>query len=365
MKRLIIATFLIFLAVVAGILLIRNKKPDTNITAQTTRVGVLLPGACEDGSFCQTHYDALNAVKDELNLEIIYREFVPEDETCYHTILELVEGERCDVIIAASFGYGEFEAAVADMYPKVCFLYATGTRNRSNMASYMGRMYQARYLSGIVAGMRTETGEIGYVAAFPISEVIRGINAFTLGVHSVRPDAVIHVEYCNSWIDDAGAGKASRDLFKKYPIDVVAMHTNSLQPHIEAEKRGIWSVGYNMDNASKFPNGYLTACEWRWETYYHDQILSYLQGKFHGTHVWISMEDGALGLSPLTDNVVEGTAEAVKKAKARLTSRTFDVFYGPVIDNKGKVRVQEGESMSDNEMLNHFDWYVEGVYVEE
>jgi basic membrane protein A len=252
----------------------------------------------------------------------------------------------------------------AELYPDVYFLHASGTGHRSNLASFFGRMYQARYLSGIIAGMKTKTGHLGYVAAFPLPEVIRGLNAFTLGVRSVRPDAVVHVRYCQSWTDDDAAGLACARLLERHPIDVVSVHTNSLAPHREADRRGQWSLGYNLDNALAFPNTYLSACVWNWDVYYRRQIRDCLQGKFHGTHVWPGMEDGIVAISPPTNHVDARTRERVQAAYEKIRNRTFDVFYGPLKDNAGHIRVAEGESMSDTEMLNGFYWYVEGVKIE-
>jgi basic membrane protein A len=279
---------------------------------------------------------------------------------------KMIDKDGCRVIIAPSFGYGEYVKDLAAIYPEVCFLHPTGTEYLANMTSFFGRMYQVRYLSGIVAGLRSETGQIGYVAAFPIPEVIRQINAFTLGARSVAPDTEVHVVYCNSWTDDAAAKSASEELLDKYPeIDILSMHTDSLMPNYFAEERGIWSIGFNKDNAGKFPKSYLTACVWDWSDYYKSAILSWLQGKFYGRNDWVGMEDGMVSLSELTQNCAPGTGEAVDEALRRFESRSFDVFYGPVTDNTGRERVPAGESMSDDEMLNRFDWYVEGVTVEE
>ena len=364
-RRMLLIAGIILVAVILGMILIRETAVETNVTAKTTRVGLILNGPKDDASFCQTHYDSLMRIKKELNLEILCQENVPEDEACASAIDELIS-EGCCFIIGASFGYGDYLSAAADAHPDICFLHPTGTEKKTNLSSVFGRMYQARYLSGIVAGMRTKTGKLGYVAAFPFPEVIRGLNAFTLGVRSVRPDAEVTVRYCESWVDDEAAEKAGKKLFEKNPdIDVITMHTNSMKPNELAEEKGIWAVGYNMDNAERFPNSFLAACEWKWDKYYEKSILSFLQGKFHGEIEWIDMDEGIVGLSKLTQNAVPGSEEAVEEAEIRFESRTFDVFYGPITDNEGKLRVAKGESMSDDVLLNHFDWYVEGVTVEE
>ncbi len=363
MKKIIFIAFFLLFAAIAGIYQIQKSQVDTNVTAKTTKVGVLINGSRSDHSYCQAHYEALEAIKDDLNLEFVYLENVPMD--CYKDIVSLIRDKGCKIVVAISYEFGRDMMKAAEKYPDIYFFHASGVNHRKNFSSFFGRMYQARYLSGIAAGMNTKTGELGYVAAFPISEVIRGINAFTLGVRSVRPDAVVHVRYCNSWQGDEVAGEACRKLLRLYPIDVVAMHTDSLQPHREADAKGIWSVGYNIDNAAMFPDTYLTACIWRWDVYYRKQILNCLQGKFHGHHDLIDMNEDIVALSGLSSHADPETKAKVQEADEKLRTLEFDVFYGPIIDNTGYLRVDEGESLPDDEMFNRFYWYVEGVKVEE
>ena len=362
MRRGVIVAFLILVAAIAGIFHISDSQPNTDVTAKTTKVGVLLSGTCLDRSYGQTHFEALESLRGELNLEMVYREGVPSD--CYKDIVNLIQDEGCRIIVGEAYDYGPYMEVAAEAYPEVYFLHAGGTASRRNLSSFFGRMYQVRYLSGIVAGMQTQTGELGYVAAFPIPEVIRGINAFTLGVRSVRPDATVHVRYCGSWTEDAPAGTACRELMDRHPIDVVTLHTNSLQPHREADARGVWSVGYNFDNVDAFPDTYLAACVWKWNVYYRKEILSCLQGKFHGSNEWVNMEDGIVSLSAPTRHVSVEAVAKLQEANERFRSRAFDVFYGPITDNEGRIRIEAGESMSDREMLNNFKWYVEGVKIE-
>ena len=355
----------ILAAVVLGMFFIRETGVNTDVTAKTTKVGLIITGSKDDANFCETHYDALMNIKDELNLEILVKEHTPENESCLEAARELAKA-GCKVVIGASFGYSEFLMAASKEFPAVSFVHTFGSEMSDNLTSVMGRMYQARYLSGIVAGLRTNSKKLGFVAAFPNSEVICGLNAFTLGVRSVSPEAHVYVKYCNSWLDDTLAREAAEALLAAEPeIDVLSMHTNSLMPNRVAEERGIWSIGYNADNAEAFPESYLTACVWTWDPYYKEKILSALQGKFSGRVEWAGMDRGILGLSELTKNAAPGTKEAVNSAAGQFAAQTFDVFYGPVSDNEGTLRVQEGESMTDDVMLHHFDWYVEGVTVEE
>lgn len=364
MKKIIAVVACVMVVIIVGIFLINEKRENTDVTKHATKVGCLLIGSCDDNSYNQSHYEGLEKTAKSLNLHLVYKENVPTDETCLTTIEELI-AQGCEIIICNSYDFGEWALQAAEKHPEIYFYHATGVRQSKNLATYFARIYQIRYLSGIVAGLQTETNEIGYVAAIPISEVNRGINAFTLGVRSVNKDAVVHVEWSNSWTGDMAAEAAANDLIENYNIDVIAMHTDSNKVLEVAEEKGIWSIGYNIDNSALYPNSFLTAPVWQWENYYEPHILKCLQGKFKGENYWEGTSTGVVGLAPLTGNVKDGVEEAVLVQKQRLESGIFDVFYGPITDNTGKMRVEEGENLSDDALLNRFDWYVEGVIIHE
>lgn len=363
MKKVFVLAAVILIVLVGGIFVIKNYDEDTDALAGSTKVGVLLNGYKEDRNWCQSHYDGLTKTAEQLNLELICREHVTKDEVAELVDELIVCG--CEIIVANSFEFGDEIESVAKKYPEIYFFHATGIGEGKNLSSYFGRMYQIRYLCGIVAGLQTETDQIGYVAAFPISEVNRGINAFTLGVRKVNPNAKVYVRWTNSWGDDTATENATNQLLDTYEIDVLAMHTDSTRPLALAEERGVMSIGYNADNSQYYPNTYLTAAVWDWESFYTPHILRCLQGKFEGAHYWESIESGMVSLAPFSDCVKDGIAEVVEAETRRLEEGTYDVFYGPIVDSEGSVRVAEGESMTDNAMLNEFDWYVEGVVIHE
>ena len=365
MKKIAIVAAAIMAVIVAGIVFINIREADTEVTKKQTKVGVLLNGKKQDHSWGQTHYEGLEATARELNLDITYLEDVPENEACVESMEQLI-AEGCKIIVCNSFGFGEYELQVAEKHPEIYFFHATGVQEATNLSTYFGRIYQMRYLSGIVAGLQTESNEIGYVAAYDIPEVNRGINAFTLGVREVNADANVYVRWSLCWNGDEETGETTNALLAAHPdIDVLAMHTDSLAVLEIAEEKGIWSIGYNIDNSEAYPNTFLTAPVWNWENFYEPRMLECLQDKFISKHYWEGVESGVIGLAPLTGNVKAGTAEKVEAARERLESGMFDVFYGPVVDNTGVVRVQDGESMSDSAMLNDFTWFVEGVIVED
>lgn len=365
MKKIIIIIVAMVILAVTGVFLIHEHSRSTDVTRNKTKIGVILNGTIDDKTWSQSHYEGMQKAAESLNLQVIYEECVPENEECV-PYMEKMINDGCKIIICNSFDYGEWELQVANENPNIYFFHATGTKTGHNMSTYFGRIYQIRYLSGIVAGMQTKTNEIGYIAAFPISEVIRGANAFALGVRSVNPDAKVHIIYTNSWFDDDMTRKATNKLLIDYKdIDVLSMHSDSLAPLQIAEERGIWSIGYNLDNYKLFPNTYLTAPVWNWEAFYTDKILACLQGKFKQETYWEGIESGIMDLAPFSPNVNIYTQTKVEKAKKEFMNGTFDVFYGPIYDNNGKLRIEEGENMSDYAMLNSFDWYVEGVDVDE
>ncbi len=361
MKKIIAIIIAVLAFIIIGILLINVNERDTEVTKERTKVGVLLNGEKLDRSWGQSHYEALEKSASELNLEITYVENTPEDSGCFDAIEKLIaDGNK--IIIGDSFGFGEQISAAAKKYPDIFFFHAAGTDTGENLTTFFGRMYQMRYLSGIVAGMQTESNEIGYVAAFPISEVNRGINAFTLGVRKVNPNATVFVSFCNSWVGESEAEDSAEKLLADHPdIDIMTVHADSLAALDVADRHNIWSIGYNMDNSELYPDSFLTAPSWQWQKFYTPHILECLQGKFVGENYWDGAETGIVDLSPLTKNVKSGIAEYVESERKRIESGVFDVFYGPITDNNGVLRVADDESMTDDAMLNDFDWYVEGV----
>ena len=363
MKKIIIIASIIIVALVGGIYFITYHQAEPDVTENATKVGVIMNGSKTDRSWNQAHYEALEKTAAELNLSITYEESVLAENVA--EIVDSFVKEECKIIIACSFEYGEHIVKAAEQYPEIFFFHATGTESRKNLSSYFGRMYQMRYLTGIAAGLQTETNEIGYVAAFPISEVNRGINAFTLGVRSVNPNATVYVTWTNSWGSDSLTAEATESLISKHNIDVITMHSDSLETVRIADEYGIASIGYNVDNSEFYPETFLTAAVWDWEKFYTPNILKCLQGKFEGRNYWEGSDTGIIDTAPLSGKAKAGIREAMEAEREHLNSGTYDVFYGPIKDNEGNLRIEDRESLSDNAMLNEFDWYVEGVVIDE
>ncbi len=359
MKWMVLVSFLA-LAMIVGVLFAYNTGSEFKDDPRKTRVAMIMTGLRNDHSWNESHYEALQKAGKDLNLEIAYYENVPADSTA-QGIMEQAIKNGAGIVITNSYGFGDVELMVARNHPEVKFFHATGLQSAINFASFFGRVYQLRYLSGIVAGMKTKTNEIGYVAAYNIPEVNRGINAFALGVLKVNPKAKVYVSWTRSWTDESLAADATRDLFQKHHVDVLTAHVDALTPFEVADERGVWIIGYNRDNSKRFPKHFLTSLVWNWENFYIPKIREVIQDKFEGRNYWLGLESGIMSLSDMTEYVDDATRTVVEEERNRLVHGKFDVFYGPIEDNQGVVRVGAGESMTDDAMLNRFDWFVKGV----
>jgi len=366
LKKVVAVAAIIFCIMLGGIFFMNGSGDDIAITLQEqTAVGLLLNGPKDDHSWGQSHYDGLIRTAEELDLNIICKENVPEETDAAIKAIDELIAANCKVVISVSNGFAEAALQKAEEYPDIYFFQLSGTELRKNVSSYFGRIYQMRYLSGMIAGLQTETQEIGYVAAFPVAKVNRGINAFALGVEKVNSTAKVHVVFSNSWYGDEQNEKATEQLLQEAPeIDVITMHVNSLRVLEIAEEKGVWSIGCNYDTSELFPNTFLTAPVWQWEYFYTPHILKCLQGKFRPENYWEGAQSNVVSLAPLTEHVKSGSKQIMNAEWERIKYGTFDVFYGPVVDQEGTTRVALGESMTDEQMEYQFDWYVQNVIID-
>ena len=333
------------------------NDPGTN-GAENVKVGFVYIGSVTDGGYTQASDIARIQLEEELGVETMYIENVPENADCEKAIRDLID-QGCNVIFTTSFGYMDWTHNVAKEYPDLKFAHATGYTTDTNMSAYMGRMYEPRYLSGIVAGMKTETNKIGYVAAMPIPEVVRQINAFTLGVRSVNPEATVEVKWTNSWSDASLEKVAALELLNK-GCDVMAQHVDTTAAQIAAQEKGVFAIGSNYDSHEAAPQAFLTAPVWNWAAYYIPQVKAVMDGTWASSNYWGHMSEGIVDLAPLSDLCAEGTQEAVDAAKAAILSGENKIFVGPIKDNAGNEKVAADMLMTDEELLS-FDWFVEGV----
>lgn len=325
------------------------------------KVGFVYIGTGGDKGYTYAHDQGKKYVEEKLGdkVEVLFQENVSDADNSSVAVMQSFIDQGCSIIFATSYGYMDYMFDLAADYPDVKFLHCSGYKSSDNMLNYFGRIYQPRYLSGIVAGMKTETNKIGYVAAFPIPEVIRGINAFTLGVRSVNPDATVEVVWTSTWYDPATEKQAAVALLDNN-CDVIAQHQDTTGPQQAAQDRGKWAIGYNCDTSDVATKAYLTAPVWNWGPYYAEQVQKVLDGTWKSENYWGGINDGIVALAPLTANAPEGAQAKVDAASAKIKSGEFKVFQGPLKDQNGDVKVPEGSEMTDEEMLS-VNWFVEGV----
>ncbi|MEW6226789.1 MAG: BMP family ABC transporter substrate-binding protein [Bacillota bacterium] len=323
------------------------------------KVGFIYVGPIGDAGWTYAHNEGRKYLEAQLPyVETVYVESVPEGGDCERVLTQLAEA-GCKVIFATSFGYMDFVQNVAARYPNVVFMHCSGFKTAKNVATYFGRIYQARYLSGLVAGKMTRKNLIGYVAAHPIPEVVRGINAFTLGVREVNPKAKVKVVWTNTWYDPAAEKEAAKSLLEA-GCDVIAQHQDTPAPMQAAEEKGCYGVGYNTDMRQFAPKAVLTAPVWNWGPYYVKTVKAVYEGTWKTEEYWGSMAEGVVDIGPFGPMVPEDIKKLVAQKKQEIIAGTCKIFTGPIKDNKGVLKVPEGKLMSDPELLS-FDWFVEGV----
>ena len=334
-----------------------DAKSGAKLTKETIKVGFVYIGTINDEGYTQAHDQGRLALND-MGIKTAYIESVAENADCEKAIRDLID-QGCNVIYTTSFGFMDWTIKVAADYPKVYFGHCSGYKRADNVSTFFGKIEQPRYLSGIAAGMKTKTGKIGYVAAMPIPEVIRGINAFTIGVQSVNPKATVEVMWTNTWFDPAVEKQAALELLNK-GCDVMAQHQDSTATQIAAQEKGAFAVGYNTPTGNAAPKAYLTAPLFKWATFYTSDVKDILDGKWTSRAYWEGLDKGMVDLDALTDNCAPGTKEAVDAAKAKLLDGSLNVFAGPIADQSGAEKVAAGAAMTDDEVWN-MSWFVKGV----
>jgi basic membrane protein A len=263
------------------------------------------------------------------------------------------------LIVGTSFGYMDPMVKVAGEFPKVAFVHISGFKRAKNLMTAFGRIEQPRYLSGLVAGSMTKTNIIGYVAAHPIPEVVRGINAFTLGARATNPKATVHVVWSNTWYDPAQEEQAAQSLLS-IGADVLSQHQDSPATVQAAAAKGKFAIGYNSDMSKFGPNAFLTAPVWNWGPMYVYITKQVEAGTFKGGDLWWGMDKGVVDIAAFGPTVPESVRSLVLAKRQAMIAGTFNEFAGPIKDQGGTVRVPAGSALSDSAQLS-MNWFVQGV----
>ncbi len=348
---------LITLAAVAGLLVLCGAAFAAEAKKELT-IGFVYVSPVGDAGWSYAHDQARLALEKEGGIKTFYAENVPEGADSERVILNMSR-KKYDIIFTTSFGFMDPTLKVAAQFPGITYLHCSGYKTAPNVANYFGRMYQARYLTGLVAGGMTKSNIIGYVAAFPIPEVIRGINAFTLGVRDINPKAEVRVIWTKTWYDPVTEKEAAKTLLG-VGADVIAQHQDSPGPQEAAQEKGVYCIGYNTDMSKLAPKAHLVSAVWNWLPFYEDVVAKVRAGTWKSGSFWPGIETGIVGLSPFSPLVPKDLQDKVLARKQEIIDGKYVVFHGPVLDQDGKTRIAEGAKPADKELLE-MDWFVQGV----
>ena len=362
------------------------------------KVGAIYISSRNDtAGYTYAHHNGIVTAMEKLGLDTQTQLFVvdevPEEKQQVLDAVDKLVSEGVHIIFGISFGYMDPMEEAASKYPNVIFSHATGYKsNGTNFNNFFGRAYQARYLAGIVAGLKSlELGNdnIGYVAAYgtEYAETASGINGFALGVQAVNPDAVVYVKTLGTWGDPVKEYEFARELIVDFGCGVISQHCDSAQPQIAAEDFGVFGCGYNSDMTPDAPDAHLTAAIWNWDVYYRTAIATALHcvtaDQFVKSMGYSSyyggLAEGFVDISPLSDNCADGTEKAIMKIKDLIISKKWDVFSGiklqisadgtittmddDLVDLDGNLIVHAGgKSIHDGVITGTMDYFVEGIH---
>lgn len=345
-------------------------KSSSGVSKDSIKVGVIhLSDPAEGSGYTYTHDIGIMGMQQNLGLsdsQIIRKINVNDSdkEATRKAIKECID-EGCNIIFSTSWGYMETTAQMAEEYPDVYFSHGTGyMSNGKNFNNYFGRIYQPRYLSGIVAGMNTKTNKIGYVAAMGSenSEVTGGIDAFALGVYSVNPSAQIYVKVTNSWYDPE-AEKAAASTLLDMNCDVITQHCDTTYPQLLAQQKNVYSIGYNSDMSKDAPDACLCSVIWNWSAYYTAVVQSVIDGTWDGSNYYGGMNENLVGITQLAYFCKSGTQQKVDEAKKDIISGKLGIFDGVIETNTGTTVGENGKTLKDSDITGNINWYFKTVTV--
>jgi len=372
--------------------------PETGDDAKADfKVGAIYINSKNDtAGYTYAHHHGITEAMKQLGLDVDKQLFivdeVPEDKTQVLAAVDTLVGNGVDIIFGISFGYIDALEEAAQEYPEVIFSHATGYKsNETNFNNYFGRAYQARYLAGIAAGLKSlQTGNnnVGYVAAYgtEYAETASGINGFALGVQAVNPNAKIFVKKLGNWADEVNEKAYAEELIKSFGCGVISQHCDSAQPQIAAQDNKVFGCGYNSDMTPDAPEAHLTAAIWHWDVYYKTAMQAAMDcgtaDKFvatMGTPAYYGgLKENFVDVSPLSKNCAPNTKEAIDAVRKLIVDGEWDVFTGvkltidaegnvtkanaDLLDNKGNVIVAAGgASVADGVITGSMNYYVAGV----
>lgn len=327
--------------------------------AAPLNIGFVYVSPIGEAGWTTQHDIARKEMEKSLGAKITTKvvENVPEGADAERVIRDLAQ-QGSKLIFTTSFGFMNPTLKVAKQFPDVKFVHLTGYKTAANVATANARFYEGRYLAGVLAGKMSKSGVAGYVAAFPIPEVLQGINAFTRGFRSVNPKAEVKVVWVNSWFDPGKERDAALTLIGQ-GADVVTHHTDSTAVVQAAEEKGKYALAYHSDMKKFGPKAQIAAVTHHWDKYYTQQAQAVIDGKWKTSATWGGIKDGFVKLEGYGPAVPNEVKQFVLAKEKEIVAGSLTPFDGPVKDNEGKLRLDKGHMNDDG--LNKMDYFVEGV----
>ncbi|MFA7416474.1 MAG: BMP family ABC transporter substrate-binding protein [Rhizobium sp.] len=316
-------------------------------------------GSKTDGGWTQAHDIGRQRLEKELGdkIETAFLENVPEGPDAERAI-ERMARSGCALIFTTSFGFMDATIKVAEKFPDVKFEHATGYKSAANVATYNSRFYEGRYIQGQIAAKMSTKGVAGYIASFPIPEVVMGINSFVHGAQSVNPDFKVKVIWANTWFDPGKEADAAKALIDQ-GVDILTQHTDTTAPMQVAAERGIKAFGQASDMIAAGPNTQLTAIVDTWGAYYVKRVNALLDGSWKSEQIWDGLKDGILTMAPYT-NMPDDVKAMAEATQAKIESGELHPFTGPISKQDGSVWLKDGEKADDGTLLG-MNFYIAGV----
>jgi simple sugar transport system substrate-binding protein len=324
------------------------------------RMGFVYVGPIGDGGWTFAHDTGRKSMEAKLKgkVQTTYVESVPEGADAERVVRDLASKGH-QIVFTTSFGYMDQTLKVAKSFPKHVFYHATGFKSSGNMFIYNSRMYEPAYLAGIIAGHMSKKGVLGFVASFPIPEVVRNINAYTMGARSVNPKITTKVVWVSTWYDPAKERQAAETLIGQ-GADVLLQNTDSSSVLQTAQDKGAYAFGWDSDMTAYAPKAHLGSAIQVWGPYYTQVAEAYLAGKPFKENIWWGMKEGMNDFVNINSVVPAAARKLVDEKKAQIVAGRFHPFTGPIKGNDGSIKVPAGKTLTDKE-VDAINWYVEGV----
>ncbi|WP_119256322.1 BMP family ABC transporter substrate-binding protein [Shinella zoogloeoides] len=324
-----------------------------------TKICFIYVGSKTDGGYSEGHDRGRQELEKEMGdkIETAFLENVPEGPDAERAV-ERMARSGCALVFTTSFGFMDATIKVAQKFPDVKFEHATGFKSAENVGTYNARFYEGRYIQGVIAAKMSKKGVAGYIASFPIPEVVMGINAFMLGAQSVNPDFKVKVVWANTWADPGKEADAAKALADQ-GVDILTQHTDSTAPMQVAAERGIHAFGQASDMIAAGPKTQLTAIVDTWGAYYVKRTKAVLDGTWKSEQIWDGLKDGILTMAPYT-NMPDDVKKAAEDVEAKIRSGELHPFTGPVKKQDGSDWLAAGQVSDDGTLLG-MNFYVAGI----